>query len=181
MRVLGLAGWSGAGKTTLLVRLLPLLRADGLRVSTVKHAHHGFDVDRPGKDSFRHRDAGAGEVLVASARRWVLMHETTAADGAEAEPRLSALLRRLSPCDLVLAEGFKSLPHPKLEVHRAAVGRPPLFPGDPAVVAVASDVPLPGAPIPVLHLDDVPALAALVRARAAPLGDVLATLDEAGA
>ncbi len=134
MDVLGLVGWSGSGKTTLLVGLLPLLRARGLRVSTIKHAHHGFDMDRPGKDSFRHREAGAHEVLVASSARWALLHEV---EGAE--PSLPDLLARLSPVDLVLVEGFKAHPYPKLEVYRAALGKPALWPGDPAVMAVATD------------------------------------------
>ena len=120
MQILGLAGWSGSGKTTLLTALLPLLTARGLRVSTVKHAHHGFDLDQPGKDSWRHREAGAHEVMIASSRRWALLHEN---EGEE--PSLAALLARLSPVDLVLVEGFKSYPHPKLEVHRPALGRGP--------------------------------------------------------
>src|SRR5919112_5641695 len=115
MRVIGLAGWSGAGKTTLLVRLIPILRERGLTVSTLKHAHHAFEIDRPGKDSFVHREAGASEVLVASARRWALVHELR----EEAEPRLADLLRRLSRVDLVIVEGFKTEAHPKIEVHRA--------------------------------------------------------------
>lgn len=137
MNVLGLVGWSGSGKTTLLAAVLPLLRAGGLRVSTVKHAHHGFDMDRPGKDSFRHREAGAHEVLVASSARWALLHEV---EGPE--PSLPNLLARLDPVDLVLVEGFKSHPYPKLEVHRPSLGKPALWPGDPAVMAVATDAPL---------------------------------------
>ena len=147
MDVLGLVGWSGSGKTTLLVALLPLLRAHGLRVSTVKHAHSGFDMDHPGKDSFRHRAAGAHEVLVASSARWAVLHEV---EGAE--PSLADLLGRLDPVDLVLVEGFKSHPYPKLEVHRPSLGKAALWPGDPAILAVASDVKLPGCTVPRLPL-----------------------------
>ncbi|MBX6426392.1 MAG: molybdopterin-guanine dinucleotide biosynthesis protein B [Variibacter sp.] len=150
MRVIGLAGWSGAGKTTLLARLLPRLVGRGLTVSTVKHAHHGFDVDQPGKDSHTHRLAGATEVLVSSARRWALVHELRGAD----EPRLGALLAKLAPVDLVLVEGFKHGPHPKLEVYRASVGKPLLHPDDPHIVAIATDTALPQARVPVLALDD---------------------------
>lgn len=170
MRIVGLAGWSGAGKTTLLRRLIPLLTAQGLRVSTVKHAHHGFDVDQPGKDSWEHRQAGAHEVLVASAARWALMHEHRGAP----EPSLRYLLSRLSPADLVLVEGFKRDAHPKIEVHRTAVGKPLLQPGDPAIRAVASDAPLPGCPVPVLGLDDLPGIAAAVVAAAVPLAEAFA-------
>jgi molybdopterin-guanine dinucleotide biosynthesis adapter protein len=137
VKVLGIVGWSGSGKTTLLEALLPLLRGRGLTVSTVKHAHHGFDMDRPGKDSFRHRAAGAQEVLVVSGSRWALLHEV-----AGPEPSLPVLLARLAPVDLVLVEGFKTHPYPKLEVHRPALGKPPIWPGQPDVVAVASDAPL---------------------------------------
>ena len=140
VKVLGLAGWSGSGKTTLLVAMVPLFIAHGLRVSTVKHAHHGFDLDQPGKDSWRHRQAGATEVV---------MHETP---GDEAP--LPALLERMAPVDLVLVEGFKSYPHPKLEVHRPGLGRPPLWPGRQDIVAVASDAALPGCDRPVLPLDE---------------------------
>ena len=138
-RILGIVGWSGSGKTTLIERVLPLLRARGLSVSTVKHAHHGFDMDRPGKDSFRHRAAGAAETLVISDSRWVLLAEATA------PPPLETLLERMASVDLVLVEGFKSHPFPKLEVYRAALGKPPLWPTDPGVIAVATDV-LPAAP-----------------------------------
>ena len=113
MKVIGIVGWSGSGKTTLLTRLIPLLRAEGLTVSTVKHTHHGFDMDRPGKDTYRHREAGAREVLVAAGSRWALLHEV-----AGPEPGLPDLLTRLEPVDLVLVEGFKTHPFPKLEVHR---------------------------------------------------------------
>ncbi|MGY2049394.1 molybdopterin-guanine dinucleotide biosynthesis protein B [Methylobacterium sp. JK268] len=172
MRVIGLAGWSGAGKTTLLTRLIPVLRARSLRVATVKHAHHAFDVDHPGKDSYVHRAAGAGEVIVSSARRWVQMHEV----GEGAEATLRDLLVRLTPCDLVLVEGFKREAHPKLEIFRDANGRPPLHPEDPRIVAVASDRPFPEAGVPVLPLDDVEAIADAVLAAAEPLPEVLMRL-----
>jgi molybdopterin-guanine dinucleotide biosynthesis protein B len=135
VQVLGIAGWSGSGKTTLLAKLIPVLIGRGLRVSTIKHAHHEFDVDQSGKDSWRHREAGATEVLVSSSRRWALMHEHRGA----AEPSLDMLLAKLEPVDLVLVEGFKRDPHPKLEVWRAETGKPPLYPEDPAIIAVASD------------------------------------------
>ena len=134
MKCLGLVGWSGSGKTTLLTALLPLLVARGLTVSTLKHAHHGFDLDQPGKDSFRHREAGAHEVLVASARRWALLHEN-----ADAMPDFATLLARFSPVDLVLVEGFKQAPYPKIEVFRPSHGKPPLWPEIPDIRAVASD------------------------------------------
>jgi molybdopterin-guanine dinucleotide biosynthesis protein MobB len=155
MKLFGLAGWSGAGKTTLVVRLLPALAARGLAVSTMKHAHHSFDIDQPGKDSYRHRAAGATEVMIASAQRWALMHEHHGAP----EPTAAALAAHMTAVDLVLVEGFKREPHPKLEVHRAANGKPLLHPGDPHIVAVASDQPLPGIGLPVLSLDDVEAIA----------------------
>ena len=137
-RVLGVVGWSGSGKTALLVAILPLLRQAGLRVSTIKHAHHGFDMDRPGKDSYRHREAGAHEVLVASSGRWALLHEL---EGPE--PTLPDLLTRLEPVDLVLVEGFKSHPFPKLEVFRADLGKPPIWETEPDVIAVATDTTPP--------------------------------------
>lgn len=168
MRVIGLAGWSGAGKTTLLRRLIPHLVGMGLRVSTVKHAHHGFDVDQPGRDSWEHRQAGAAEVLVASSVRWALMHEHRGG----AEPSLPDLLARLGPADLVLVEGFKREGHPKIEVFRAANNKPMLHGGDPAIVAVASDVPLAAA-VPVLHLDDIPGIAAAALAHAVPVATLL--------
>ena len=148
MRVIGLAGWSGAGKTTLLRRLIPALTARGFQVSTLKHAHHKFDVDKPGKDSWEHRAAGAKEVLVASALRWALMHELR----EEAEPALPALLTRLSPVDLVLVVGFKRDSHPKIEIYRSANAKPPLHPDDPSIIAIASDVALQGLTIPLHHL-----------------------------
>ncbi|WP_417517588.1 molybdopterin-guanine dinucleotide biosynthesis protein B [Minwuia sp.] len=155
MKVLGLAGWSGAGKTTLMVRLIPVLTARGLRVSTVKHAHHRFDVDTPGKDSHRHREAGATEVMVASANRFALMHELHGAP----EPSLDDLLSRMSPVDLVLVEGFKREEHAKIEIHRAANGKPFLFPDDAAIVAVASDAAPDTGGRPLIPLDDVDAIA----------------------
>jgi molybdopterin-guanine dinucleotide biosynthesis protein B len=138
MKVFGIAGYSGSGKTTLLERMIPVFILEGLRISVVKHAHHRFDVDRPGKDSYRHREAGAAEVLISGGERWVLMHELRGAP----EPTLDQLLNKFSPCDIVLVEGFKSQPFPKLEVHRQAAGKPLLFPSDPDIVAIATDEPL---------------------------------------
>ena len=181
MKVMGFAGWSGAGKTTLLVKLIPALRAQGLSVSTIKHAHHAFDVDTPGKDSYQHRQAGAQEVLVTSSNRWALMHELRGAP----EPSLDALLARLAPVDLVLVEGFKRDAHDKIEVHRVGNGKPFLFPDDPSIVALASDAPPPFGPLPRVLLDDVDAVAALVLARALPLDEAIrrlsATASPAGA
>jgi len=165
MRVIGLAGWSGSGKTTLLTRAIPRLTARGLRVSTLKHAHHAFEIDQPGKDSFEHRAAGATEVLVGAASRWALVHELRGED----EPGLPALLKRLSPVDLVLIEGYKAAAHPKLEVHRAAVGKPLLHPDDPHIVAIAADGPLPEATVPVIDLNDIEAIVDMLLARATPL------------
>ncbi|HEY2890295.1 MAG TPA: molybdopterin-guanine dinucleotide biosynthesis protein B, partial [Dongiaceae bacterium] len=146
----GLAGWSGSGKTALLMRLLPELIRRGYRVSTMKHAHHEFDVDQPGKDSWRHRGAGATEVLVASANRWALMHELR----GSAEPSAAELMKHMSPVDLLIIEGFKREKHDKIEIHRHEVGKPLLYPDDPQIVAVLSDEPLPGCPLPVIDLDD---------------------------
>jgi len=168
MRVIGLAGWSGAGKTTLLRLLIPVLTARGLQVSTLKHAHHSFDIDQPGKDSWEHRQAGAKEVLVASAVRWALMHEHR----HEAEARLPALLAQMCPVDLVLVEGFKREAHPKIEVHRMANAKPALYPDDPSIVAVASDVALPGLTIPLHHLDDIEGIANVAQACAMPVDDI---------
>jgi molybdopterin-guanine dinucleotide biosynthesis protein B len=168
MRVIGIAGWSGAGKTTLLAKLIPRLIARGVRVSTVKHAHHAFDVDQPGKDSHTHRMAGAIEVLVSSANRWAMVHELRGA----AEPLLADLLAKLAPVDLVIVEGFKRGSHPKLEVYRAALGKPLLHPDDPHIVAMASDAPMAGARVPVVALDDIDAVADLMLAHAAPLTTV---------
>src|SRR4051794_7839891 len=172
MKVIGIAGWSGAGKTTLLTRVIPCLTARGFSVSTIKHAHHGFDVDQPGKDSHTHRMAGATEVLVSSANRWALMHELRDED----EMTLDALLARLSRVDLVLIEGFKHEAHPKLEVYRAAVGKPLLAPEDPNVVAIASDAPV-ATRVPVVALDDVGAVANILVAKAVPLDAVVARVS----
>jgi molybdopterin-guanine dinucleotide biosynthesis protein B len=168
MKVIGIAGWSGAGKTTLLTRVIPRLTARGLRVSTIKHAHHAFDIDQPGKDSHTHRMAGATEVLISSANRFALMHELRGAP----EMALGALLAKLSPVDLVLVEGFKREAHPKLEVYRASVGKPPLHPDDPNIVAVASDGAVQ-ARVPVVSLDDIEAVADVLVAKARPLDAVL--------
>jgi molybdopterin-guanine dinucleotide biosynthesis protein B len=173
VRVIGLAGWSGAGKTTLVTKLIAVLNRRGLTVSTLKHAHHGFDVDRPGKDSFEHRAAGAQEVLVASGKRWALVHELRGAP----EPGLAALLARLSPVDLVLIEGFKAGRHPKLEVYRAANGKPLLFREVPNVRAIASDIAIPDSPVPVIRLDEVEAVADAVLRHSAPMHEVLAMLS----
>jgi len=166
MRVIGLAGWSGSGKTTLLARLIPLLTGEGLRVSTIKHAHHNFDVDKPGKDSWTHRQAGASEVLVVSDARWALMHELR----GDAEPSLTEHLGKLSECDLVIVEGFKREPIPKIEIWRAEVGKPLLHPDDPAIVLMTSDDPCPQARVPFLPLSDLPALARAVLSAARPIG-----------
>jgi len=152
---MGIVGWSGSGKTSLLVQVLPILRERGLTVSTMKHAHHRFDLDSQGKDSFRHREAGASEVLVVTSSRWVLMHESR----EEPEPSIETLIQRMTPVDLLIIEGFKTHPHPKLEIHRESEGKPLLHPGDPEIVAVASDTPLPGLPIPRLDLNDPAAIA----------------------
>lgn len=172
MRVIGLAGWSGAGKTTLVARVLPLLVARGVTVSTIKHAHHAFDLDRPGKDSHTHREAGASEVLISSGRRWALMHELR----GEPEPGLAELIGKLSPCDLVLVEGFKHQRHRRIEVYRAENGKPPLHPGDPNIVAIASDTPFPDAGRPVIDLDDAGAVADALIAHAEQHTALLARL-----
>jgi molybdopterin-guanine dinucleotide biosynthesis protein B len=164
VRLIGLAGWSGSGKTTLLAKLLPELIARGRTVSTLKHAHHEFDIDKPGKDSHTHRLAGAREVLISSARRWALMHELR----GEPELALPELLRHLSPVDLVIVEGYKTQSHPKLEVHRAVVGKPLLYPGDPNVVALASDTRPSNLALPFADLNDIEAIADLVDELARP-------------
>jgi molybdopterin-guanine dinucleotide biosynthesis protein B len=169
MKVIGLAGWSGAGKTTLLSRVIPHLLGQGLRVSVIKHAHHEFDVDVPGKDSWVHRQSGASEVLVSSTRRWALMHELRGAS----EPRLAELLTRMSPVDLVLIEGFKRELHRKIEVHRAANEKPLLFPDDPDVVGIVTDAAVETT-LPTAHLDDIPAIAAMMQRSAISLKEVLA-------
>lgn len=154
MRIYGVVGWKNAGKTGLMERLVTEITGRGLRVSTVKHAHHSFDVDHPGKDSHRHRVAGATEVLLASRNRFALMHELR----DEAEPPLSAFLAKLAPVDLVLVEGYKRDAHPKVEAHRAETGNPLIAPGDPTVRAVAADVPLV-LDRPVFDLNDTRAIA----------------------
>src|SRR5712675_2186974 len=169
MKVIGLAGWSGVGKTTMLTRVLPHLLAEVLRVSVIKHAHHSFDVDVPGKDSWVHRQSGAEEVLVSSGKRWALMHELRGAS----EPRLPELLAKMSRVDLVIVEGFKSEPHCKIEVHRLANGKAMLFPDDPGIVGIATDANLKTA-LPVAHLDDIPAIAAMMQKAALSIEDVLA-------
>ena len=170
MRIIGFAGWSGSGKTTLLSKVIPRLVARGFTVSTVKHAHHGFDVDTPGKDSHTHRMAGASEVLVASAARWALMHELRGAS----EPTIYELLQKMSPVDLVLIEGFKSALHARVEIFRNEVGKPPFHPENPQVVGIISDTPFPDAGPPVVHIDDIEGVVALILAKAEPLDDVLA-------
>jgi molybdopterin-guanine dinucleotide biosynthesis adapter protein len=157
MKTIGFAGWSGSGKTTLIEQLIPLFVRDGLRVALIKHAHHTFDVDQPGKDSHRHRVAGAAEVLATSSRRWVLMHELR----GEREPTFEEQAARLSPCDLLIVEGFKFAPIPKIEVWRAATGEAMLHPKDRDIVAVATDAKIDSR-LPVLDLNDPPAVAAFV-------------------
>jgi len=169
MRVIGLAGWSGAGKTTLLTRVIPHLLAEGLRVSVIKHAHHAFDVDVPGKDSWVHRQSGATEVLVSSTARWALMHELRGAS----EPRLPELLAKMARVDLVVVEGFKREPLCKIEVHRQANGRPLLFPDDPGIVGIATDTAVETA-LPLAHLEDIRAVAAMMLTSAISVADVLA-------
>lgn len=174
MRIIGLAGWSGSGKTTLIKNAIPRLIARGLRVSTIKHTHHRFDLDQPGKDSFIHRESGATEVVISSARRWAVLHELR----EEEEWKLPALLAKMFPVDIVLVEGFKRDPYfPKLEVHRPANGKPLLYVEDPHIIAIASDAPLGNMPLPVIDLNDeeavvdvlvkyaVPADAAMTAAR----------------
>lgn len=175
MRVIGFAGWSGAGKTTLLTRVIPLLIRDGLRVSVIKHAHHAFDVDVPGKDSWRHREAGAAEVMVSSSQRWALMRDLRGTP----EPRLPELLAKMSQVDLVVVEGFKREPHRKIEVHRAANGKPLLFPDDADVVGIASDVAVETR-LPTAHLDDIEAVAAMMLRSAISIEDVLAKCEAEG-
>jgi molybdopterin-guanine dinucleotide biosynthesis protein B len=162
MRIIGLAGWSGSGKTTLVTNVIPVLVRRGLKVATVKHAHHDFDTDQPGKDSWLHRQAGASEVAIVSSRRWAIVHEL----GDEPEPPLGDVLAKLSPVDLVIVEGFKLHRHPKLEVYRAVIGKPLLHPDDDCIVAIATDAPLPQAQLPVLMLGDVESIATMLQAEA---------------
>ena len=154
MRLYGVVGWKNAGKTGLMERLVTEITGRGISVSTVKHAHHSFDVDHPGKDSHRHRVAGATEVLLASRNRFALMHELRDKD----EPSLSELLQKLAPVDLVLVEGYKRDTHPKVEAHRSVTGNPLIAPDDPTVRAVASDTPL-DLDRPMFDLDDTKAIA----------------------
>jgi molybdopterin-guanine dinucleotide biosynthesis protein B len=158
MKVLGLTGWSGSGKTTLIVKLIPELVARGVRVSTMKHAHHAFDVDKPGKDSYRHREAGATEVLVSSEHRWALMHEHR----GDTEPSAVELMRHMSPVDLLLIEGFKREPHEKLEIYRRDLGKPLLSTDDPTFVAILSDGAVPETGLPVIDLNDTLAITAFI-------------------
>src|SRR5215469_16069907 len=176
-RVLGIVGWSGSGKTTLITRLIPFLTSRGVQVATLKHAHHAFDVDQPGKDSYEHRKAGACEVIISSSRRWVQMHEL----GESREATLAELLRRVSPCELVLVEGFKTERHPKLEVYRKRLGKSALYPGDDRIVGVASDEHLPDATVPVIELNDIPSVARFILERAEPMTQVLPALERPGA
>src|SRR6266404_9765563 len=169
MKVIGLAGWSGAGKTTLLARIIPYFLKEGLRVSVIKHAHHSFDVDVPGKDSWVHRQSGATEVLVSSGTRWALMHELRGAP----EPRLPQLLAKMSRVDLVVVEGFKREPLRKIEVYRTANGKPFLFPDDPGVVGIATDTAVETT-LPTAHLDDIEAIAAMMLRSAISVEEVLA-------
>lgn len=175
MRIIGLAGWSGSGKTTLITKAVPRLIARGCRVSTLKHAHHGFDLDQPGKDSFVHRAAGATEVVISSAKRFAILHELR----GEPEWDLPDLLQKLSPVDLVLVEGYKRDAFPKLEVHRAANGKPLLHPEDPHIVAIASDRPLPEAKVPVIDLDDIEGICDLLLKHAMPLNMARAAVRSA--
>jgi molybdopterin-guanine dinucleotide biosynthesis protein B len=175
MRIIGLAGWSGSGKTTLITKAVPRLIVRGCRVSTLKHAHHGFDLDQPGKDSFVHRAAGATEVVISSAKRFAILHELR----GEPEWDLPDLLNKLSPVDLVLVEGYKRDAFPKLEVHRAANGKPLLHPDDPHIVAIASDRPLPQAKVPVIGLDDIEGICDLLLKHAVPLNTARAAARSA--
>ena len=175
MRVMGIAGWSGAGKTTLLSRLIPVLVGRGFSVSTIKHAHHHFDVDYPGKDSHTHRVAGAKEVLVSSVNRFALMHELR----GEAEPNLAHLLSMLAPVDFVLVEGYKPEPHPKIEVHRVANGKPFLYPNDPTILALASDAAIADRNVTLLALENAEELADFVQENAVSVEDVLRVLHGA--
>ncbi|HXW42026.1 MAG TPA: molybdopterin-guanine dinucleotide biosynthesis protein B [Xanthobacteraceae bacterium] len=174
MRIIGLAGWSGSGKTTLVTKVIPVLVGRGFKVATIKHAHHGFDIDQPGKDSWLHREAGASEVAVVSSRRWAIVHELA----GEPEPPFGDILAKLSPVDLVIVEGFKRHPHPKLEIYRAAVGKPLLHPDDNCIVAIATDVPLPQAQIPVVMLDDIESIANVLQAEAMPREQIGNPQDE---
>lgn len=158
MRAFGISGRSGMGKTSLIVRLVPWFRGRGITISTVKQAHEGFDVDKKGKDSYEHREAGASEVMIASARRWALMHEYR----DEPEYTMDQLMARMSPVDLVLIEGFRQWPHPRLEVWRDDQGKPPFWPEDGRMLALVSDRPVAGCPLPQVDLDDTEAIGRLI-------------------
>jgi len=168
--MIGLAGWSGSGKTTLITKVLPVLIKRGLKISTLKHAHHGFDLDQPGKDSFMHRAAGASEVIISSAKRWAVLHELR----EEPEWDMPALLKKITPVDLVLVEGYKRESFPKIEIYRVANGKPLLHAEDKFIVAVASDTPLPDVTLPVIDLNDINAVADALLKHAVPLEKVSA-------
>jgi molybdopterin-guanine dinucleotide biosynthesis protein B len=168
MKIIGLAGWSGSGKTTLLAKLIPALIKRGVKVSTVKHAHHHFDLDKPGKDSYVHRESGASEVFISSANRWAQMHELR----GEPELHLRDILQKMTPVDLVIVEGFKREQHPKIEIHRNEVGKPLLQPEDNWIVAIASDTKIPRAGVPVISLDDIEKIADVVLAEAMPVNEL---------
>jgi molybdopterin-guanine dinucleotide biosynthesis protein B len=158
MKIFGIIGWQDSGKTTLVVKLIPEIMSRGCSVSSMKHTHHNFDIDKPGKDSFEHRKAGATEVMVGSAKRWALIHELT----EQEELTMDDLVALMTPVDLLLVEGFKRDQHAKIEVHRAATGKSLICESDPTVIAVASDEPLPNLDIPVLDINNVAAVADFV-------------------
>ena len=168
--MIGLAGWSGSGKTTLITKVLPVLIKRGLKISTLKHAHHGFDLDQPGKDSFMHRAAGASEVIISSAKRWAVLHELH----EEPEWNMPDLLKKVAPVDLVLVEGYKRESFPKIEIYRVANGKPLLHSEDKFIVAIASDTPLPDVKLPVIDLNDIDAVADTLLKHAVPLEKVRA-------
>ena len=172
-RVLGIVGWSGSGKTILITRMIPVLARQGVRVATLKHAHHSFDVDQPGKDSYEHRKAGACEVIISSARRWAQMHEL----GESPELTLAQLLAKVSACDLVLIEGFKAERHPKLEVYRSSLGKAPLHLSDRQILGVATDTLSLSANVPLIDLNDVAAVACFALEHAQPIAQVIGTLS----
>jgi molybdopterin-guanine dinucleotide biosynthesis protein B len=155
VQIFGLAGWSGSGKTTLMVNLIPELVGRGLSVSTMKHAHHNFDIDQPGKDSYEHRMAGASEVMISASKRWALMHEVR----GDNEPSIDELITRMTPVDLLIVEGFKSHAHPKMEIHRPEIGKPLLQSNDPEIIAVASSEKLINLTVPVFNLNDIVGIA----------------------
>lgn len=154
MKIFGFAGWSGSGKTTLVTQVIPALSSRGLKVSTIKHTHHKFDIDKPGKDTYRHREAGAHEVFIAGGQRWALLHENR----GEREPTIEEMLERMTEVDLVLIEGFKTYPHPKMEIFRSDVGKPMLCADDPTIVAIATTDDL-DVDIPRIDLNDIEAVA----------------------